>query len=91
MKKRDLELDKEALELFKCKKVLTIDELVAVLNCSHVTVRRRLKEWNTYSSYNKNNRYYTLPTIPKFSKKGIWKYRDIFFSKYRTNKKTIIH
>ena len=91
MKKRDLELDKEALELFKCKKVLTIDELVAVLNCSHVTVRRRLKEWNTYSSYNKNNRYYTLPTIPKFSKKGIWKYRDIFFSKYRTFKKTIIH
>ena len=91
MKKRNLELDKEALELFKCKKVLTIDELVAVLNCSRVTVSRRLKEWNTYSSYNKNNRYYTLPTIPKFSKKGIWKYRDIFFSKYRTFKKTIIH
>ena len=91
MKRRNLELDKEALELFKCKNVLHIEELVAVLDCSRVTVRRRLKEWNTYSSYNKNNRYYTLPAIPKFSKKGIWKYRDIFFSKYRTFKKTVIH
>ncbi len=91
MKRRNPELDKQALELFKCKKALSIGDLVAVLNCSPITVRRRLKEWNTYSSYNKNNRYYTLPTIPKFSKKGIWKYSDIFFSKYRTFKKTVIH
>ncbi len=91
MKRRHPELDQEALKLFKCKKALSIEELVAVLNCSPITVRRRLKEWNTYSSYNKNNRYYTLPAILKFSKKGIWKYRDIFFSKYRTLKKTVVH
>jgi len=91
MKRRHPELDQEAIELFNFKKALSIEELVAVLNCSPITVRRRLKEWNTYSSYNKNNRYYTLPSIPKFSKKGIWKYRDIFFSKYRTFKNTVVH
>ena len=91
MKRRHPELDQEAIELFNCKKTLSIEELVAVLNCSPITVRRRLKEWNTYSSYNKNNRFYTLPSIPKFSKKGIWKYRDIFFSKYRTFKNTVVH
>lgn len=91
MKRRNLDLDKQALELFKSETVLTIDELANVLNCSLITVRRRLKEWKGYSSYNKNNRYYTLPAIPKFSKNGIWKYRDIFFSKHGTFKKTIIH
>ncbi|KKK47932.1 hypothetical protein LCGC14_3150220, partial [marine sediment metagenome] len=91
MKRRHPELDQEAIELFNFKKALSIADLVAVLNCSPITVRRRLKEWDTYSSYNKNNRYYTLPSIPKFSKMGIWKYRDIFFSKYRTFKNTVVH
>ncbi|MBA7556475.1 hypothetical protein ES705_49184 [subsurface metagenome] len=91
MKRRNIDLDKQAIELFKSKTVLTIDELANVLNCSLITVRRRLKEWKGYSSYNKNNRYYTLPSIPKFSKKGIWKYQNIFFSKHGTFKKTIIH
>ena len=91
MKRRNPEFDQEAIELFNFKKALSIEDLVAVLNCSPITVRRRLKEWDTYSSYNKNNRYYTLPSIPKFSKMGIWKYRDIFFSKYRTFKNTVVH
>ncbi len=49
-----------------------------------------MKEWRVCTSYNKNSRYYTLLSIPKFNKKGIWTYKDIFFSRYGTLKNTII-
>jgi hypothetical protein len=55
------------------------------------TVRRRLKEWGTLSSYNNSGRYYTLPSIPKFNKKGLWRYKEAFFSKHGTLKNTVIH
>ena len=90
MKKRNVELDENALRAFTLRKVLTITELAKILICSIITVRRRLKEWRACTSYNKNGRYYTLPSIPKFNKKGIWVYKDIFFSKYGTLKNTII-
>jgi len=90
MKKRNAELDEHALRTFSLRRVLTITELAKILICSIITVRRRLKEWLAYTSYNKNGRYYTLPSIPKFNKKGIWTYKDIFFSRYGTLKNTVI-
>ena len=90
MKKRNAELDEHALRTFSLRRVLTITELAKILICSIITVRRRLKEWRAYTSYNKNGRYYTLPSIPKFNKKGIWTYKDIFFSRYGTLKNTVI-
>lgn len=90
MKKRNVELDEHAIRTFTVRKVLTITELAKILICSIITVRRRLKEWRAYTSYNKNGRYYTLPSIPKFNKKGIWTYKDIFFSRYGTLKNTVI-
>ena len=90
MKKRNVELDEHAIRAFALRKVLTMAELAKILICSVITVRRRLKEWRAYTSYNKNGRYYTLPSIPKFNKKGIWTYKDILFSRYGTLKNTII-
>ena len=55
---------KEVFKLFKKLKVLTIIKLTAILMCSERTIQRRLKIWGTYTSYNKNCRYYTLPDIP---------------------------
>jgi len=91
MRTRDIQQEKEALNTFTQKKVVTVPELALLLQCSPTTVRRRLKEWNVYTSYNKNGQYYTLPSIPQFSKKGLWQYRGIFFSKHGTLKNTIIH
>ena len=65
---------KEVFKLFKKLKVLTIIKLTAILMCSERTIQRRLKSWGTYTSYNKNCRYYTLPDIPQFNHYGIWKY-----------------
>ena len=91
MRPRKIQYEKDTISAFKLKKVVTISELSETLHCSFSTVRRRLKEWKALTSYNKNGRYYTLPGIPKFTRKGLWKHRDIFFSKHGTLKKTIVH
>lgn len=91
MRTRDIQTEQKALLAFRYKKVMTVPQLTRLLHCSPTTVRRRLNEWKVYTSYNKNGQYYTLPSIPQFSKKGLWQYRGIFFSKYGTLKNTIIH
>jgi hypothetical protein len=90
MKIRDIALDQQAIDTFSFKKILTVTELSEILQCSQITVHRRLKEWNALTSYNKNGRYYTIRTIPEFDKHGIWQYRDIYFSRYGTLKNTIV-
>ena len=86
-----IKYEKDVINVFKNRKILTMTELKAMLHCSIATVNRRLKEWVALSSYNKNARYYTLASIPEFSKKGLWKYKGVFFSKHGTLKKTVIH
>ena len=82
---------KAAFKLFKNKKILDMKTLVTILTCSERTVQRNLKKWKAHTSYNKNCRYYTLPDIPSFNQHGIWKYKDIFFSKYGNLKDTVIN
>jgi len=86
-----IEYEKDVIDAFKQRKILTMPELKAMLHCSIATVNRRLKEWVALSSYNKNARYYTLASIPEFNKKGLWKHKGVFFSKHGTLKNTVIH
>jgi len=83
--------EETALSAFRERKILTIDELSTLLHCSTITSRRRLKQWRALTSYNQNNRYYTLPSIPVFNKFGLWHYRGVFFSKHGTCKQTVVH
>jgi len=87
---RNIALDQQAIDTFAFKKILTVTELSEILQCSEITVHRRLKEWDALTSYNKNGRYYTIRTIPEFDKNGIWQYRDIYFSRYGTLKNTVV-
>ena len=80
----------DVLKRFHRIKVLTIEQLVDLLKTSVITARRHLKKWETYTSFNHNGRYYTLPRIPQFDNNGIWKYQTILFSKYGNLKQTII-
>lgn len=72
------------------KKVFTLELVAKALDCALITARRHLKKWNAYKSCNKNNRYYTLPDVPKFDQNGLWRYEDIVFSKFGPLKETII-
>ena len=76
---------------WKKKKLFIFGELLEKLDCSVITVRHRLKEWNVISSYNKNGRYYTLSDIAEFDDKGLWFYKDIGFSKSGNLTQTITH
>jgi hypothetical protein len=82
---------KQAKILIKKKKVFTVDYLGSVLNCSIPSVRLKLKTWRTYTSYNQNARYYALPDVPQFDEHGLWKHKNIFFSKHGTLKQTVVH
>lgn len=82
--------EKHALQKFKRQTVITITQLVQLLQCSVITARRRLKKWKVYTSINKNGRYYTLPQVPVFDDNGLWQYQTILFSKHGNLKQTII-
>ncbi len=75
---------------FDQQKIMTIENLTGMMQCSTITARRRLKKWNSYTSINKNGRYYTLPHIPDFNADGIWKYKTVLFSQNGNLKHTIV-
>ena len=72
-------------------KIFTIGEIASILKCSIPNARLKLRQWQTYTSYNKNGRYYTLPQVPKFNNHGLWHYETVGFSRHGNLKKTIIH
>ncbi len=82
--------EQKAIIAFSRQKIIIIEQLVDLLQCSTITARRRLKIWNTYTSINKNGRYYTLPQVPTFDENGLWKYQSVLFSKHGNLKQTII-
>lgn len=72
-------------------KIFNIGYLASGLKCSIPTARLKLKQWQAYTSYNQNGRFYTLPQVPRFDQHGLWRYKDAAFSKHGNLKKTIIH
>ena len=72
-------------------KVFNIEDLTSLLTCSVPNARLKLKQWQAYTSYNQNGRYYTLPQIPRFNDYGLWHYKNIAFSRHGNLKKTVIH
>lgn len=75
----------------KKKKTFMLKELVSLLGCSTRTAQVKLKLWKAYTSYNQNGKYYTLPETPRFDLNGLWRYKNIAFSKHGNLKQTIIH
>ncbi len=84
----DMDAEK-AIKEFEKRKVVTIEEIAGLLESSVTTARRQLKKWQTYTSFNMNGRYYSLPGIPRFDEHGIWKYRQILFSQFGNLMQTI--
>lgn len=78
------------LARFRRLKVLTLMEVALLIGTTVHTARRRLKQWKAFSSYNKNGRYYALPDVPTFDANGLWRWRGVFFSRYRTLKNTVV-
>jgi hypothetical protein len=68
----------------------TIKPLAAEMNYSIPSVRRFLAETGYYSSFTHNGIWYTLRSIPRFGRDGLWFYHDIGFSRAGSLTKTLI-
>jgi len=77
--------------LLRKVRIFTLGELVRWLACSTPTARRRLKQWNAFTSYNCNGRYYALPDVPEFDGNGLWGCRGAFFSRHGNLRQTVAH
>jgi len=67
-----------------------IQPLATEMQYSIPSVRRFLAEVGYYSSFTHNGAWYTLQSIPRFRRNGLWFYRDIGFSRAGSLTKTLI-
>ena len=67
-----------------------IKPLAAEMQYSIPSVRRFLAEAGYYSSFTHNGGWYTLGSIPRFGREGLWFYHDIGFSRTGMLTKTLI-
>jgi hypothetical protein len=72
-------------------KVFTVETLAKLCRCSPRTAWRRRRDLNAIASYNHNAKYHTLPDIPRFDDNGIWRYKDIGFSRFGNLTRTVQH
>jgi predicted transcriptional regulator len=76
---------------FRANKCWMIKPLAERMNYSIPSVRRFLSKTGYFSSFTHNGKWYTLASIPQFSSRGLWFYRDIGFSKYGSLTHTLIN
>ncbi len=88
-KTEDRVIDK-ALEVIRTRKVVTISDTASLLQASLRTARRMLGQYNAYRSYNQNGRYYVLPDVARFDADGLWRYREIGFSRHGNLTQTLV-
>ena len=67
-----------------------IQPLATEMQYSIPSVRRFLAEVGYYSSFTHNGGWYTLRSIPRFGRDGLWFYHDIGFSRAGSLTKTLI-
>ncbi|MBC8218835.1 MAG: hypothetical protein H8E73_10255 [Planctomycetes bacterium] len=78
------ETTKTLVRALRKKKILSLKDLCQAADCCTMTVWRNLKTVGYYTSFSHNARYWTLADTPRFDKDGLWFYREIGFSVYRT-------
>jgi hypothetical protein len=78
------------LSLFHEQSCWMIEPLAAEMKYSIPSVRRFLAEVGYFSSFTHNGSWYTLHSIPRFDRDGLWFFRDIGFSRSGSLTRTLI-
>lgn len=78
------------ISLFTEQPCWMIEPLSVELQYSVPSVRRFLAEAGYYSSFTHNGGWYTLRSIPRFSRNGLWFHRDIGFSRVGSLTNTLV-
>ena len=70
-------------QFFNQHKIATLDQLREALgNPARCTVFRKLGDLEYLSSYSHRGKYYTLRSIARFSKQGLWSFHSVWFSRF---------
>jgi hypothetical protein len=77
-------------DLFQKEPCWMIEPLSRRMDYSIASMRRFLAQTGYYSSFTHNGRWYTLASIPRFSRDGLWFYRDIGFSRAGSLTRTLV-
>jgi hypothetical protein len=77
-------------DLFQKEPCWMIEPLSRRMDYSIPSMRRFLAQTGYYSSFTHNGRWYTLASIPRFSRDGLWFYRDIGFSRAGSLTRTLV-
>ena len=83
--------DQKLISAFQENKCWMIQPLAERMNYSIPSVRRFLARTDYFSSFTHNGKWYTLASIPRFSSKGLWFYRDIGFSRHGPLTHTLVN
>ena len=76
--------------LFEQQPCWMIEPLSDRMDYSIASTRRFLAQTGYYSSFTHNGRWYTLRSIPRFSRQGLWFYSDIGFSRAGSLTRTLV-
>jgi hypothetical protein len=76
--------------LFQQQPCWRIEPLGQQLQCSIISVRRLLAKIGYYSSFTHNGGWYTLASIARFSRDGLWFFQDIGFSRAGSLTQTLV-
>ena len=70
-------------QFFDQNKIATLDQLREALgNPARCTVFSKLGDLQYLSSYSHRGKYYTLKSIARFSKQGLWSFESVWFSRF---------
>lgn len=74
----------KAIEKFlKQRKIATLAQLTTAMdNPARSTIFRKLEQLEYLSSYSHRGKYYTLRSIARFNRLGLWDYRSVHFSRF---------
>jgi hypothetical protein len=78
------------LSIFAVQPCWMIEALAAEMQYSVASTRRFLAKVGYYSSITHNGKWYTLHTIPKFNRDGLWFSNDIGFSRFGSLTRTLV-
>lgn len=82
-------VNEQLATLFTKQPCWMIEPLSTELNYSIPSVRRFLAAMGYYSSFTHNGRWYTLHSIPRFNRDGLWFHHEIGFSRTGSLTKTL--
>ncbi len=71
--------------------IQTYADLETISGCKGRTLQRKIKKSKLLASYNKNSKFYTLPTLAGFNDFGIWQYQGVLFSQQGNLYQTLVY